>query len=221
MKKKYTITDWVFTALLGALCLAALLIWPAGALPVKQLFSTLEAGTAQSGEITEAAPLAGIFQPVSPRLHSIGIKFYIPERSDNPGYLVFQLSDGQGNALYSETVYFSDMQNNQYYEFQIKQRLDPGQAYLYQVNAYGYVNHPPKAYLASPQTAAPGQAAAYYAGAELVNTTPVVRFTYYGKAGFRESLPYLICLCGAALLLLSAWKQPYINNNKETEGKEA
>lgn len=203
---KKNLTDSVYCILLILLLLAALLIWPAGLLTVRQEYKSLEFGMTQSGSITETAALSGIFQPVTDRLDSIGIRFTIPNRRENPGTLTFQLSDADGAVICTETVSLNKMQNNKYYYFDIPQKLSAGQAYIYQITTTGAGEDAPFFWLGSPKTACAGQASVYYSGQELPGNALIMRSVYHGSASFKQSLPYEITLLALAILLLKSWK---------------
>lgn len=206
MKKNWNMTDSVYLFLLLLLLLAALLIWPAGVLKVRQEYTSLEYGMAQSGPITETAPLAGIFQPLTSRLDSIGIRLSIPNRRDNPGMLSFTLKDAQGNDVYTETAALCDMKNNDYYDFHISEKLQTGQPYIFEITCQGAEENPPLFWLGSNKTAAAGSASVYYNGQQLPQNALMMRFGYHGTASFKQSLPYEITLLALAVLLLKSWK---------------
>lgn len=206
MDKKTKITDSVYLGLFILLLLAALLVWPAGILKVKQEYNALEYGMAQSGPITESASLSGIFQPLTDRLDSIGIRLSIPNRQDNPGILSFTLKDAQGTVIHTEETPLCGMKNNDYYAFEIPQKLHAGQPYIFELTSQGAGENPPSFWLGSPKTAAPGSAAVYYSGKQLPNNALIMQFTYYGSASLKQSLPYVITLLALAILLLKSWK---------------
>ena len=204
MKSK--VTDSIFAVLLLCILTAALFIWPVGLLKVTQEYKSLERGMAPSGPITESASLSGIFQPVTSKLNQIGIRFSIPNRDENTGILMFQLTDAQGSILYTEEVPLCEMQNNKYYAFKINQKLDTTKPYIYQITCRGYGDNPPTAWLGSPKTACAGQLSVYYSGGQLTGNALMMQCTYAGAASFRQSLPYEITLLALAILLFHAWK---------------
>lgn len=206
MNKQSKITASIYFGLLILLLLAALFIWPMGILKVKQEYYSLEHGMAQSGPITETAALSGIFQPPANKLDSIGIRLSIPNRRDNPGILTFTLKDAQGSVIHTETAALCEIKNNSYYEFKISQKLQSGQAYIFELTCQGAGENPPLFWLGSPKTAAPGAAAVYYNGQQLPNNALMMQFTYHGSASFKQSLPYIITLLALAVLLLKSWK---------------
>lgn len=204
--KKLKLTDTISLCLLLLLLLAALLIWPAGLIQVKQEYKSLEYGMTQSGPITETAALSGIIQPVTDRLNDISIRFSIPNRKENTGTLHFRLTDGQGNIICTEDVLLCDMKNNKYHSFRIPQKLSAGQPYIYEITVSGAGEDYPSAWFGSPKTACAGQLSVYYDGQEYPNNALIMQFTYHGCASLKQALPYLITLLVLAMLVLASRK---------------
>lgn len=187
----------------------ALCIFPFGLIRIEKQSTALEKGMAVSGTITENSPIAGVFMPSYSSLSSIGFRFYLPNRSDNPGHIRLTIKDEQETVIYDTTVNIKDMKNNEYYDFPLSLTLDITKPYVYQLHAYDYAENAPCIYLGSPDIASSEQHSVYHNGIQLPNNAAVMRYTYQARASFSEALPFYILLCALALLTVPLWGRPY------------
>lgn len=187
----------------------ALCIFPFGLIHIEKQSTALEKGMAVSGTITENSPIAGVFMPSYSSLSSIGFRFYLPNRSDNPGHIRLTIKDEQETVIYDTTVNIKDMKNNEYYDFPLSLTLDITKPYVYQLHAYDYAENAPCIYLGSPDIASSEQHSVYHNGIQLPNNAAVMRYAYQTRASFSEALPYYILLCVLALLTVPLWGRPY------------
>lgn len=188
--------------LFALIMIVSLLYYPFGIIKVRTQHKALEKGMAVSGPIQEDLPFAGIFQPSHANLSSLGFRFFIPHSSENPGHLRFWLKDQQDTVIYEATVKISELTNNDYYDFTIPLKLNTGEPYIYQLNAYQYGDTAPCIYLGSPAVATIEHQAVYYNGQELLGNAPIAVYTYQAKASLEAALPYLIVLYSIGILLL-------------------
>lgn len=198
----------IYKVLRGALAAIVLItclwIWPGKAVHNTESSSSRPEINRNTGAVTQDSVLEQTFIPQKENLHSVGL---LVDRSGGEcvkGTLDLEISDENGNAVWTKTLPMTEVGDRQdgYFMIDLDAPLEQGKSYILKVTTEGTENQPVSLLYRSRSGAGPEENQALALGGSVIQDASLAcEYTYWTSVGKRQVLVYDMFFVTMFLLL--------------------